>query len=643
MGQTNALFECVACTVCSKRPGITGDTCHKSLGQRNPLCRNYDKCRIEEKSEKQLDYVVSPVSHCTFLEACPGSGKTEVVGLKAAYEMRQWQRSLGGIAILTFTNNAADVIRERVQQFVGTDKISFPHYVGTIDSWLYGYVANPFAHALTGYGGEAGDRRIRLIEPSSNAPFLNSYATKYKYKGTGHIWASQFCLMADSSVNFRSGNQAVDRARKALHLESWRVNDLTQTKERFWKDGFVTYDDVEQLSTQLLTQQSGISVRLAKRFPLIIVDECQDLSEAQLQILDSLLSRGVVLHFVGDMDQAIHGFREVDPAKVKAFVEAQAFGTLNLSENFRSYQPISDVCSKLLGRSGIKGQPCSSKESTCVYFTYANGKEPELVERFVRYLQTHGFKTGKSAILVRGKTTLKRLRPALDDRKITDVTRLPTALHLWQSENAEARKDALSCVGALVVSRFYKHERSDSRHYYCPESVSSPLQWRLMIAHLLNACLQHKTLSDVTSSWKEWVKVLNAELAGIVAEHCEGADSSIALKFSSPKGLSSASVIDSLDAITQHANGSIRIATIHSVKGETLDAVMLVSAKNKSGGVGGHWKEWLEPTEDGGEHTRFAFVASSRPKYLLAWAVPTPKPGDEKRIRDLGFKMIDGG
>ncbi len=85
----------------------------------------------------------------------------------------------------------------------------------------------------------------------------------------------------------------------------------------------------------------------------------------------------------------------------------------------------------------------------------------------------------------------------------------------------------------------------------------------------------------------------------------------------------------------------IRITTIHQVKGETHDATLLVSSPDRRGGKGGHWSEWLDTSGDDGEYARFAYVASSRPKYLLAWAVPESSDEEIARLQSLGFGLID--
>ena len=134
-------YETVAAVVCGKQKGFGHEDCYRSRKGGYPPCRGYGKCCLFEKSEEQLDFVLHPLETEAFLRACPGSGKTEVVGLMAAYAMRQRAWRHQGIAVLSFTNNAADVIRERVGRFAG--KTAFPHYVGTFDSWLHGYLLNP--------------------------------------------------------------------------------------------------------------------------------------------------------------------------------------------------------------------------------------------------------------------------------------------------------------------------------------------------------------------------------------------------------------------------------------------------------------------------------------------------------------------
>jgi DNA helicase II / ATP-dependent DNA helicase PcrA len=79
----------------------------------------------------------------------------------------------------------------------------------------------------------------------------------------------------------------------------------------------------------------------------------------------------------------------------------------------------------------------------------------------------------------------------------------------------------------------------------------------------------------------------------------------------------------------------IRVTTFHKIKGETLDAALVVSSRTRQ--RGGHWQKWLE--HPAREEARSAYVASSRPKHIPAWAIPALNLDGNvrKRLDELGF------
>ena len=101
----------IAEIICNKPKEITCEECHKVINR--DICKGFSQCRISEKTAEQLEYVMMPKEENVFLKACAGSGKTEVLGLKAAYEIKQWKSYNQGIAVLTFTNDATNVIIHR--------------------------------------------------------------------------------------------------------------------------------------------------------------------------------------------------------------------------------------------------------------------------------------------------------------------------------------------------------------------------------------------------------------------------------------------------------------------------------------------------------------------------------------------------
>ena len=88
-----------------------------------------------------------------------------------------------------------------------------------------------------------------------------------------------------------------------------------------------------------------------------------------------------------------------------------------------------------------------------------------------------------------------------------------------------------------------------------------------------------------------------------------------------------------VDTLNTASNTEINIKTVHSAKGETYDAVLYVSGKNGTYKES-YWKNWLDNET---EPNRIAYVACTRPRQLLCWALPKLSEEDRKTIGDLGM------
>ena len=82
----------------------------------------------------------------------------------------------------------------------------------------------------------------------------------------------------------------------------------------------------------------------------------------------------------------------------------------------------------------------------------------------------------------------------------------------------------------------------------------------------------------------------------------------------------------------------VKIMTIHASKGFTFDAVLLVSSKDKKG-KDGYWESWLDVGE---EASRICYVACTRPRYLLCWAVGALSNDEQrKKLENIGFVRLE--
>jgi DNA helicase-2/ATP-dependent DNA helicase PcrA len=674
-------IEVLTRSICGKPPTILPSKCRATIGATNPLCNECETCRIARNSDEQLDYVLSSIEDCVFLKACPGSGKTEVVGLKAAYEMSKWAKTPGGIAVLTFTNNAAEVIEKRVSQFVGAAKIEFPHFIGTIDSWLHGYIAHPFAHTITGYNGKDRDCSIRLVDTTSTGGWLNAYKlnTSFTHRNGASMPIFVNNIQWDPEKQrwdiFIPGPRSTPQPDRDFYNspafaqfrqdKDWLTLDymrkgFSEKKKAFLSNGFATYQDIEHICYELLSGKSELSRILSLRFPLIIVDECQDLSWIQMQILDKIRLQGTALHFVGDLNQAIYEFKKVAPEKVKDYTQKQKFNTLSLSNNYRNCQPIADLCDALVGnKDKIKSiHEGKQLENPCICMLFEKDDMMKLPIRFSDYLDRFDIDKKSSAIVTRNWANVSRMRPA-DSGQIREYQyRFAMAIYLWKTGCRQATGDALRFFGRFVSEKFFPKESTNFGEYYRPESVDSALKWRLFLAAVLSECCQDELLCNLQQTWKTWSQAVRDRLhkylqknvstfgvvfpdynfSPLVTKNESGNSSPI---FIAPHGKSSSQILEDLPS-NSSAQTPLRITTIHDVKGETLDALMLVSSQSLSRTGDGYWIQWLD--DSASESARLAYVASSRPRKLIIWAIPRPSKRDIdqlNRLKKIGFHVLD--
>lgn len=588
-------------------------------------------------SDEQVEYINHFLKHSSFLKACPGSGKTEVIGIKSAYEIHKWKQTNAGIAVVTFTISAAKELNNRVRKFGDVSAQTFPHFIGTFDSWIHNYILQPFSHYLTGYTGKDGDKSMRLVDVESSAGFLSNYTTNiFKDGQTRPVKVTEYYY--DYQGALQGQDDKIDGFLKSL-TSAKDKEALKENKKKFIKAGFVTYSDVEWLSNILLNNYPLLQERLSQRFPVIIVDECQDLSKDQINILEFLRNKGSNLHFVGDLNQSIYEFRKVNPQDIEAYIQNSGFVIRQLTNNYRSCQPIVDVTEKIIGNQvpiiGHENQMC---QSPCVLWQYDDQTFAQLPKMFDDFLSANGIDKKKSVILARGKTTIANLRTQKDKYGYSKPELLAIALHNWYKtdRNTEDINSALYYLGrALCLLAF--GGQGDSRNQYCPDGYDH-VEWRLLLKRILE---QGKPLypfvensEDLT--WTKWIPKLKLFLQPLwdelIEKTTEWADASSKLR--SPSGMKDVHVKNSCSQVG--IKNVFRTTTIHSVKGETLNAVLLVSHPNKQS-PGGHFSHWLKEGKYDLEHIRFAYVAMSRPKYVLIIATPKLKNGELEKLQTLGF------
>lgn len=578
-------------------------------------------------SDNQKDYINAPLDQNVYLRACPGAGKTEVIAAKVASEARRWAYFPSGMAVLSFSRCATAELNDRISKARRGNTNTYPHFVGTVDSFILGHLVSPLAHLLTGYAGKDGDYSLKVVGSES----LSFYRAKYAIENQ-RIFANRFDWdAAEGKYLFWHLSAAMMRKLNSVVLQGWQIKDLREAKSRFNAAGFATYRDVERLAIDILNDaRFEARIRLlVSRFPSMIIDECQDLSAEQITIFTRLADLGVRFHLVGDLDQAIYGFRNCFPEAVAKFIEHLGCTEMPLVENFRSGQLIVNLNGKLVGAGETKGK-ANYSATTCYLMEYMDCPS-EVLEHFDVLAKGH-----KDAVIVaRGHSTLGRLIERDDEPGPAQL--LATAIAAFGNAAPGMLHEALKIFSRYLAENCMECETLGVDKFYRPIEISSAEVWHQFLADCLFALTEHG-LGKQNGIWQQWCKLLRGVLPMLDVgsdreESCQRIlESFKAKKHPAPAGLGAEPV--STGASSRKARRALRLATIHEVKGETHDLTMLVSTGRK--GEGSHWSEWLNDPRS--EAARFAYVASSRPRHILIWAVKALKAAEKKKFIELGFQ-----
>ncbi|MBK6965345.1 MAG: hypothetical protein IPH20_15790 [Bacteroidales bacterium] len=197
-------------------------------------------------------------------------------------------------------------------------------------------------------------------------------------------------------------------------------------------------------------------------------------------------------------------------------------------------------------------------------------------------------------------------------------------------------ESAISLMGHFLSKLFYKNE-GNIRNQYCQETISN-VKWRISLASLLTemskALYPFQDRKGTKLKYSKWAVVVRDYLPSIVTRlpikpYIEISE----VKFQVERGLAEILVPDHVSVY--NTGSKIRTTTIHNIKGETLDSVMVVSSLDKKS-KGGHWEDWFNQsptTSDEHEHKRYGYVAMSRPKHLLVLATPKLRAIDRAFLR----------
>jgi DNA helicase-2/ATP-dependent DNA helicase PcrA len=269
-----------------------------------------------------------------------GSGKTRVVAHRIAYIVGGGHAEPGAVLAVTFTNKAAEEMRGRVEQLLGSD---------CREIWLSTF------HSLC----------ARLLRREAPAIGLSRDFVIYDSSDQLSVVKQALKVLGidDKQVQPRAALSRISQAKnrmespETLTSSVWNLRDqqigkiYEHYRRALTEAGALDFDDLLLKTVELMETSERVRSFYSQKFRYVHVDEYQDTNRAQYMLIQRLAEHHRNLCVVGDPDQSIYKWRGADLRNIldfeRDFPEARV---VRLERNYRSTQVILDAASAVISR-----------------------------------------------------------------------------------------------------------------------------------------------------------------------------------------------------------------------------------------------------------------------------------------------------
>lgn len=563
--------------------------------------------------------------------ACPGSGKTTVLIAKLKLIADKSPLKDGrGVCVLSHTNVAVSELKAKLGKSAER-LLSYPNFVGTIQTFVDQYITFPFLRQFA-------NTSIQVVSDEDYANHLYSLICKTDSKLKWFI-DQQYNAFGvkryDSVVKFMANIYTDDEG--GIHLSG--VNRVLAGKSTnsaisyaraiqrlLSEEGLIRYNDTYRY-TLLALKKYGSSLRtlLSRRFQYVFVDEYQDCSTLQRNVLDALFSgTETIFQKIGDVDQAIYNSTN-DNTPVWQVEDSY----MSIAHSNRYSQEIADVLSVLRTNQETIISSRGVQRIKPTLFVYDSSSRLRVIPTFIQEIQSNGLAKPEGIYKAVG------MFENVSGLKISDYW--PTFQKKVNQQSIVHFPDYISEIssalanGSLSLSeRWIRKLLSKVLHYVGikdeAEKEYGSISIKRYISNSFPQIYQSSILSlsqihDFSySAVEKKVKEIFASLLG------DGWLEIIPDSFMQPVREPQVASEDS-HILYDESSISIVFDTVYGVKGETHDATLYLETETKKSSDIRRILPLLErkitqcKNELQEKSRRCVYVGFSRPKYLLCLAI----------------------
>ncbi len=550
-----------------------------------------------EFTDKQNE-ILDKSKHGLFVvKAAPGSGKTFTIAKKAIDIIEAWD-SHGGLALLSFTNIAVDEMKETFKLFDPSFEIQYPHFIGTLDSFINNYIFLPFGHLEM----KCNCRPKLIGKPFNN--WVNPLYARQRFTEITRNLDGEWVKVPGSKLE-----------------HNWKSNTyLITEKERLIRKGYANRADAHYYALKVLENHENILNLLINRFPYIILDEAQDTSDIQMQILNKLTENGLKnVILVGDPEQAIYEWNDANPMLFENKYQEWKTHSIELNENFRCSSSICDFISKFSHTNFVSKSENNLLEINPQFKTYNDEQEiKNIIEEFKEYCDSKGIQKDNNsrAILFRGQNFANNFKSE----------GLYSIFEIFKGNQLEPTFTRFVVLGKYLWDLGYVKEGfkllekayltlSENVYFISNELISSVIEEKGLLKHRRDILkfIHELPTAKPTDDINNWINIINSNF-------------DLGIKLKNITDTKFQGLFKDIQLNLEHSNNDNHYGTIHSVKGKSFRAVLLI-LKEKPPNAKKYSKLFEQYNLLKEEELRIPYVAMTRAKEIL-WIVI---PESEKR------------
>lgn len=289
---------------------------------------------LNPRQKEAVSHVQGPL----LIIAGAGSGKTRVLTYRIAHLVNAANVRPEQILAVTFTNKAAQEMKERVSQISGA--ISDRIWVSTFHSTCVQILRFDVERLNYKRGFQIYDSSDQQVVIKDCLRELNLDPKKFEPRSLlASISGAKDQLLTPQQYK----NQATDFWQKSVA----RIYECYQRK--LHENNAFDFDDLIMKTVELLRNHEDVLERYQNRFQYIMVDEYQDTNHAQYELVNLLAKKHQNLCVVGDDDQSIYAFRGADIRNILDFEQDYPQAkVIRLEQNYRSTQNILDAANHVI-------------------------------------------------------------------------------------------------------------------------------------------------------------------------------------------------------------------------------------------------------------------------------------------------------